>query len=174
MTALSMKKFFMEKAPLGATKSETKRLTQVSMIAARLWELSQRKDTERLETMIYLFCLYLDQTSVDLAAGGETELGWNLLCLPDPDYAETSSHRVACTAEPFAALADPTWINGLMLYLRDLDFYRRRQDEARKATMPSKGYAEKGNVDQDADTGRLTKRQEAAKKRAEAKANARS
>ena len=131
---LLLKEYFERKVPLGADAGWCRLLTQMSMLAARAWELVERKDMEGLQTFPILMSLYVEQLAIDRGSRGESEIPWFLTGLPTPNYHLTSQNRTVLSEEPFASLAHPKWINANLAYLRDLDFYRKRQAEVQKTT----------------------------------------
>ena len=54
---------------------------------------------------------------------------WYLTGLPVPSFAKTLENKKPQSEEPFAQLANPRWIHANLQYLKDLDFYARRQKE---------------------------------------------
>ena len=107
------------------------------MLKARLWECLERDDLEQLKTLPVLMALYLEQLVLDLSAGTESQIPWFLTGLPIPEYHLMQDHKSIQSEELFAALASPKWIHANLSYLRDLDFYQKRQHDSRTSGIPS-------------------------------------
>ena len=99
-------------------------------------ELAEKDDLEGLKTQAVLTSLYLEQLTIELGGKGETEVPWFFTGLPVPPYHLTEVNKTVLSEEPFAGLAHPKWVNANLAYIRDLDFFRRRQTEIPKASGP--------------------------------------
>jgi len=137
LSPLSMKEFFEQKVPLASNQANHRLMTQLAMLASRGWELVEREDLEGLKTMPSLIALFVEQLSIDCAYKGESELPWYLTGLPLPAFNRTAENRKPQSEEPFAQLANPRWIHANLQYLKDLDFYAKRQSEIVGKSQPS-------------------------------------
>jgi len=137
LSPLSMKEFFEQKVPLASNQANHRLMTQLAMLASRGWELVEREDLESLKTLPSLIALFVEQLSIDCAYKGESELPWFLTGLPLPAFNRTAENRKPQSEEPFAQLANPRWIHANLQYLKDLDFYAKRQSEIVGKSQPS-------------------------------------
>ena len=116
----AMRGFFERKVPLGPMRG----LTFFSYIVAKLWEYFEQGRSEDAHTLTALAAIFCEQTAVD---GGRYQTGWLLTGLPQPSFNLTQANSQRNQEEPYALLADPTWISANLAYLKDMDYFEQRQ-----------------------------------------------
>ena len=73
-------------------------------------------------------------------------MGWLLSGLPDPNYALVSQNRKRAGLQPFAHLAQASWIAANVAFLKDLDFMENRlRNAGPKATKDAEGDGDKSD-----------------------------
>ena len=82
---------------------------------------------EELHTLIALSAIFIEQSALD---NGKLNVGWLMTGLQPPPFAMLSQTRH--TEEPWASLADPSWVGAQLSYLKDLDYFENRQSNVTK------------------------------------------
>ena len=57
-------------------------------------------------------------------------MGWLHTGLPVPAFSLTTMNVAKNQEEPFGLLAEPSWLNAHLAYLRDMEFFEQRQSAA--------------------------------------------
>lgn len=117
---------FQETVPFGNLKT----LTYVGFIAAAMFEAAERSDGQRVQMLIALLSVFVEQAAVD---GGQLKLAHLLTNLEDPPFAQTEAHRSIKTEFMHGQLADPRWIATQLAYLKDLE---QMSDKTSKLVRP--------------------------------------
>ena len=127
LTPQAMVRFFERCVPLGQQKG----LTYFAMLISMMWECLERQDHKRLEGLVALSAVYVEQTALE---GGKHQLGWLLTGLDQPMFNLTTQNTTRNQAEPFGQLLDPSWMQANLAYLKDLDYFNNRQAAVGRST----------------------------------------
>ncbi len=105
---------FQDTVPLGSHKT----LTYLAFISAVMFEAQERGDWKRLQMLVVLQSVFIEQAAHD---GGSLRLAHLLTCLEDPPFSQTELHRAPRVEVPHGQLADPRWVATQLAYLRDIE-----------------------------------------------------
>ena len=132
-----MRDYVEKKIPLG----DMKLLTMFAYFQAHTWEAAYLAKDELMMGYAARGLLFVEQCAVD---AGKTQMGWLLSGLPDPNYALVSQNRKRAGLQPFAHLAQASWIAANVAFLKDLDFMENRlRNAGPKATKDAEGDGDK-------------------------------
>ena len=116
-----------ETVPLGSHRT----LTYVGFQAAAMFEAMERKDWERVQMLICLQSVFIEQAACD---GGSLRLAHLLTALEDPPFAQTESHRSVKTDFSHGQLSDPRWLATSLGYLKDIESITDRTGKFAKSS----------------------------------------
>jgi len=112
--------YFERKVPLGANKG----ITYFAYLLSKMWEYHELGKPDAAHTLVALGALFCEQTAIDQ---GRYQIAWLLTGLPQPAFNLTSGNIHRNHEEPYALLANPTWVSANLAYLKDMDFFEQRQ-----------------------------------------------
>lgn len=133
---------FRERLMLARRKSAVSDLEPRDFIAAAMFEASERKDAARLEMLVMMLAVFVEQAACD---AGSLKLAHLLTCLEDPPLAQTEQHRSVKGDLVHAQLADPRWVATQLAFLKDLELMG---DKASKLARPAKAAADTSQDDE--------------------------
>lgn len=132
-----MRDYVEKKMPL----ADMKLLTMFAYFQAHAWEAAYLAKDELMMSYAARGLLFAEQCAVD---AGKTQMGWLLVGLPDPNFALVSQNRKRAGLQPFAHLAQASWIAANVAFLKDLDFMENRLRSAGpKSTKDAEADGEK-------------------------------
>ena len=142
-----MRDYIERKIPFG----DMKLLTMFGHFLACGWETSYNQKDEVMMGFISRGLLFIEQAAVD---SGRTQMGWLLSGYPEPNWSLTGQNKRRTTLQPFARLAQPSWVAANVAFVKDLDFLEGRlKNNANKITKeeeqetdpaPKKKWKKKG------------------------------
>ena len=103
--------------------AEMKLLTMFGHYLACGWETSYIQKDEVMMGFVSRGLLFIEQAAVD---SGRTQMGWLLSGYPDPNWSLTAQNKKRSSLQPFARLAQPSWIAANVAFVKDLDFLEGR------------------------------------------------
>jgi hypothetical protein len=115
-----MERYFTEVSPL----SKHPLLTYVAFIAAAMWRAREEGDRARLDLLVNLLPLFLDQTAIE---GGRAQTAYLFTGLPDPPWSRVALNSTVAWHQPYTPLADVRWVGAQLEFLRDVDLLEQRQ-----------------------------------------------
>ena len=83
-----------------------------------MFEAQERGDFERLQMLVVLQAVFIEQAAHD---GGSLRLAHLLTGLEDPPFSQTELHRTVRAELPHGQLSDPRWVATQLAYLRDVE-----------------------------------------------------
>ena len=120
--------------------AEMKLLTMFGHYLACGWETSYVQKDEVMMGFISRGLLFIEQAAVD---SGRTQMGWLLSAYPDPNWAQNKKRT---SLQPFARLAQPSWIAANVAFVKDLDFLEGRlRNTTAKNLKEDNGEADPAN-----------------------------
>jgi len=120
--------------------AEMKLLTMFGHYLACGWETSYIHKDEVMMGFISRGLLFVEQSAVD---SGRTQMGWLLSAYPDPNWSLTSQNKRRTSLQPFARLAQPSWIAANVAFVKDLDFLEGRlRNSTNKTAKEEDGEAD--------------------------------
>ena len=120
---------FQESVPLGSHKT----LTYLAFLSAAMFEAQERGDLERLQMLVVLQSVFIEQAAHD---GGSLRLAHLLTGLEDPPFSQTELHRTARAELPHGQLSDPRWVATQLAYLRDVETITDKSTKFRATAKP--------------------------------------
>ena len=120
---------FQESVPLGSHKT----LTYLAFISAAMFEAQERGDFERLQMLVVMQSVFIEQAAHD---GGSLRLAHLLTGLEDPPFSQTELHRTARAELPHGQLSDPRWVATQLAYLRDVETIADKSTKFRAGPKP--------------------------------------
>jgi len=120
LEAAALRGYFERKVPLGANKG----ITFFAYLLSKMWEYHELGKHDAAHTLVALGALFCEQTAIDQ---GRFQIGWLLTGLPQPAFNLTSGNLQRNHEEPYALLANPTWVSANLSYLKDMDYFEQRQ-----------------------------------------------
>ena len=120
---------FTETVPLGSRKT----LTHLAFLTAKMWEHSERGETEHLRALVGLTAVFAEQAAYD---SGGLRLAHLLTCADEPPFAQTELHRAPRTEFPHAQLAEPRWVATQLAYLRDIEAIQEKSGKYARSPKP--------------------------------------
>ena len=121
---------FQDTVPLGSHKA----LTYLAFLSASMFEAQERGDWKRLQMLVCLQSVFIEQAAHD---GGSLRLAHLLTCLEDPPFAQTELHRAPRAEIPHGQLADPRWVATQLAYLRDVETIAEKSNKFRSGAPKS-------------------------------------
>ena len=120
---------FTETVPLGSHKT----LMHLAFLTAKMWEHSERGETEHLRALVGLTAVFAEQAAYD---SGGLRLAHLLTCADEPPFAQTELHRAPRTEFPHAQLAEPRWVATQLAYLRDIEAIQEKSGKYARSPKP--------------------------------------
>ncbi len=99
-------------------------LTYVAFIAAAIWRAREEEDRARLDLLVSLLPMFLDQTAIE---GGRAQTAYLFTGLPDPPWSRVALNTTVAWHQPYSPLADVRWVGAQLEFLRDVDLLEQRQ-----------------------------------------------
>ncbi len=156
LPSTAMERYFTEVSQLGRHPL----LTYMAFIAAAMWRAREEGNRERLDLLVSLLPVFLDQTAIE---GGRAQTAYLFTGLPDPPWSRVALNTTVAWHQPYTPLAYVRWVGAQPEFLRDVDLFEQRQ----RAVAKPKG---KGGAKDGADAKAKKEPKPKPKSKAEAKA----
>ena len=118
-----------KKVPLG----DMRLLTLFGHYLAHAWEVAYADSNELMLGYVSRGLVMIEECGVD---SGKTQMGWLLVGLPELNWSIISQNRCRTGIQPFAKLAQPSWVAANIGFLKDLDFMENRLKSAATKSNP--------------------------------------
>ena len=118
-----MRDYIEKKVPL----NDMKLLTLFGHYLAHAWETAYNESNELMLGYVSRGLLMIEQSAMD---AGKTQMAWLLVGLPEPNWSVINQNKKRSGVQPFARLAQPSWLAANIGFLKDLDFMETRLKSA--------------------------------------------
>jgi hypothetical protein len=128
LPSTAMERYFTEVSPL----ADRPWLAYTAAIAAALWRAREERNSARVDLLISLLPLFLDQVARD---GGRCQHAYLYTGLPEPAWGRIALNRATPWDQPFSPLADHRWVAAQTAFMADIE----AMDQRLRTLAKSKG-----------------------------------
>jgi hypothetical protein len=133
LPATAMERYFTEVSPL----ADRPWLAYTAAISAALWRAREEQNSARVDLLISLLPLFLDQVARD---GGRCQHAFLYTGLPEPAWGRIALNRGTPWDQPYSPLADHRWVAAQTAFMADVE----AMDQRLRALGKSKGAGSPG------------------------------
>ena len=119
LPSTAIERYFTEVSPM----ADRPWLAYTAAIAAALWRAREEQNASRVDLLISLLPLFLDQVARD---GGRCQHAFLYTGLPEPAWGRVALNRATPWDQPFSPLADHRWVAAQTAFLSDIESMEQR------------------------------------------------